>query len=106
MKISKSHLILVTLFATALTLSSCGHKHDENHNHDSDKTENPVDLSSKEYASAYVCPMHCEGSGSDTEGKCPVCKMDYVKNPNNDAEHEHDNDEAHDDDSDHEGHSH
>ena len=34
----------------------------------------------KEHTSAYVCPMHCEGSGSDKEGKCPTCGMDYVKN--------------------------
>jgi len=34
----------------------------------------------KEYTSAYVCPMHCEGSGSSSEGQCPVCEMDYVKN--------------------------
>ncbi len=39
-----------------------------------------VDLTSLEYASLYICPMHCEGSGSDETGKCPVCKMDYVKN--------------------------
>lgn len=32
----------------------------------------------KEYTSAYVCPMHCTGSGSDEAGKCPVCGMDYV----------------------------
>lgn len=32
----------------------------------------------KEYNSAYVCPMHCEGSGSDAAGECPVCGMDYV----------------------------
>ncbi len=31
------------------------------------------------YTSAYVCPMHCEDSGSDKEGTCPVCGMDYVK---------------------------
>lgn len=36
-----------------------------------------------EYTSAYVCPMHCEGSGSDTAGSCPVCNMDYVKNETN-----------------------
>ncbi|MDB4107845.1 hypothetical protein OAD66_02320 [Bacteroidia bacterium] len=35
---------------------------------------------SKEYTSKYICPMHCEGSGSDTAGICPVCSMDYVKN--------------------------
>jgi len=44
----------------------------------------------KEYTSAYICPMHCEGSGSDKEGKCPVCKMDYVKNEEHvDDEHNH-----------------
>lgn len=32
----------------------------------------------KEFTSAYVCPMHCEGSGSDAEGECPVCGMTYV----------------------------
>jgi len=34
----------------------------------------------KEYTSAYICPMHCEGSGSESSGKCPVCGMDYVEN--------------------------
>jgi hypothetical protein len=37
----------------------------------------------KEYTSAYVCPMHCEGSGSDSAGICPVCGMDYVENTHN-----------------------
>ena len=31
---------------------------------------------------AYMCPMQCEGSASHTPGKCPVCSMDLVKNPN------------------------
>lgn len=39
-----------------------------------------------EHASAYVCPMHCEGSGDKVEGKCPKCDMDYVKN---DKHHAH-----------------
>jgi len=30
------------------------------------------------YTSAYVCPMHCKGSGSDQPGACPACGMDYV----------------------------
>ena len=34
----------------------------------------------KEYTSLYICPMYCTGSGSDSEGECPVCKMDYVLN--------------------------
>jgi hypothetical protein len=44
----------------------------------------------KEYTSAYVCPMHCEGSGSDKAGKCPNCGMDYVANPDHKMEeHQH-----------------
>lgn len=31
-----------------------------------------------EYTAAYQCPMHCEGSGSDQPGNCPVCGMAYV----------------------------
>ena len=27
----------------------------------------------------YICPMKCEGSGSDVPGKCPVCDMDLVE---------------------------
>ena len=42
----------------------------------STKTENK----GIEHTSTYVCPMHCEGSGSETEGTCPVCGMDYVIN--------------------------
>jgi hypothetical protein len=33
-----------------------------------------------EITSMYICPMHCDGSGSSTEGKCPACEMDYVFN--------------------------
>ena len=32
------------------------------------------------YTAAYVCPMHCEDSGSDKKGNCPTCGMKYVKN--------------------------
>src|SRR5688500_11031291 len=31
---------------------------------------------------AYICPMECAGSASHEPGKCPVCGMDLVKNPN------------------------
>jgi len=35
-----------------------------------------------EYTAKYVCPMHCKGSGSDKPGKCKVCEMDMIENPN------------------------
>ena len=44
-----------------------------------------------EFTSKYVCPMHCEGSGSHEEGKCPVCGMIYVLNEDYKEEESHDN---------------
>ena len=55
-----------------------------------------------EYTSAYVCPMHCKGSGSDKPGVCPVCEMDYVKNE--EGNHDGHNHEGHNHD--HDGHDH
>ena len=45
-----------------------------------DTTTKTEQSEKKELASAYVCPMHCEGSGSDAAGECPKCGMTYVKN--------------------------
>lgn len=76
-----SSLILVCL---AIFVWSCGgnsHNH-EDHEHEEAATETTEAAKphgdGKEYTSAYVCPMHCSGSGSDQAGTCPVCGMDYV----------------------------
>ena len=66
MKNLKMILFSVALLATGLSVSSCG-----NHSHDGE---------GKEYTSEYVCPMHCDGSGSDQPGTCPSCGMEYKKN--------------------------
>ena len=65
---SNFKFLLIALFAIGFTLNSCGNK------------SNSAAEQGKEYTSAYICPMHCEGSGSEQAGKCPVCGMDYVKN--------------------------
>lgn len=57
-----------------------GHQHEQGEQHEQGQEESSIDKTGKEYTSAYICPMHCEGSGSDKEGKCPVCKMDYIAN--------------------------
>lgn len=72
MKNSKFALIIIALVAIGITLTSCN-------NNKSNKTMHS-EQQGKEYTSAYVCPMHCEGSGSAEPGTCPVCGMDYVKN--------------------------
>ena len=43
---------------------------------------------------AYVCPMRCEGSGSDKAGKCSVCGMDLVKSYVGGANEAHEHGEA------------
>jgi hypothetical protein len=53
---------------------------------DSSATETTEEAMGKEYTSAYVCPMHCEGSGSEEMGTCPECGMDYVANTEHEAD--------------------
>jgi len=74
----------VLVLALILTAVSCKDVKKENGTTKTEQAEK------KEYASAYVCPMHCEGSGSDAEGECPKCGMDYVKNEDHKADgHKH-----------------
>jgi predicted nucleic acid binding AN1-type Zn finger protein len=95
-------LSIMTIFActSMLMLSSCK-------SGSSEKKAESKEMSAekgKEYTSKYICPMHCEGSGSETEGQCPVCGMDYVLNDeykNTGHDHDHDNHQH-----DHEGHDH
>lgn len=89
MKSLKIMAFLVFFAAASATAVSCG----GNHHSESSETKQ-----GKEYASAYICTMHCEGSGSDQPGKCPKCGMEYQKNENYKPDgHDH---------SDHEGHNH
>ncbi len=83
MKSFKS-IVLALLFGALLSLAACGgsqqHSHDGDHDHDHDTeaTSEHAHGEGANYTSAYVCPMHCEGSGSEEPGKCPVCGMSYV----------------------------
>jgi len=54
----------------------------------STNTSSEVDKSGPEYTSAYICPMHCEGSGSSEPGTCSVCKMELRPNSNFKADDE------------------
>lgn len=113
------------LFALSLLLSACGGNADTandnaateetEHMHEDGHMEADADAAKQgpEYTSAYICPMHCDGSGSDKPGECPVCGMDYVKNENMPTDghmhedgHDHHHEDGHDHDHDHEGHNH
>ena len=100
MKFIKSISVLTLLCCMALFVVSCGsgdsandheadHSHEETtHTHDDGTTH--ADHAHDEggtaaahgegaaFTSAYVCPMHCEDSGSEEEGKCPACGMAYI----------------------------
>lgn len=99
MKIGKLILGFAFVFGLSMAMTSCGgHSHEGgDHNHGTEQTEThdhaghdhaghdhdghshaAAHGEGAEYTSAYVCPMHCKGSGSAEEGTCPVCKMDYV----------------------------
>lgn len=71
--------LAITFIATLLLSVSCKGKTAQNTEVNTEQIETNENKG-KEYTSAYVCPMHCEGSGSDTEGTCPTCGMDYVAN--------------------------
>jgi hypothetical protein len=70
---------------TAIVLSGlmfavgCKGKTEQKSETATEQTETAEELG-KEYTSTYVCPMHCEGSGSESEGNCPKCGMAYVLN--------------------------
>lgn len=79
---------MILVLGFVLTTISC--KKDVKKENTIIKTEKKDEKDKKEYTSAYVCPMHCEGSGSDKEGTCPKCEMDYVKNKDyKEADHKH-----------------
>lgn len=93
MKLIKSFLVLL-LFSATLSIIACGGSNAGEGASEENMEKMEADKSGPEYTSAYVCPMHCKGSGSDQPGTCPVCKMDYVAN------------EDHQNHDDHEGHNH
>lgn len=101
-------IVLPVLFISLLSILACkntSHNHDHQ-DHDHAVLEGKIDKTGPEYTSDYVCPMHCEGSGGEEAGDCPVCSMAYVPKEEikdhdhhncNDPSHNHDHDHDHDD---------
>lgn len=91
------HLFLL-VFTMGIVISACNSKGTESTATPTEEAATPapeaaaVDTTAPapegegpEYTSAYICPMHCEGSGSDQPGNCPKCGMAYEKR----EEHSH-----------------
>jgi len=84
MKNLKMFLFLAFLSTGALTVASCGGSASQG-----EEATEQADDRGPEYTSDFVCPMHCEGSGSDKAGTCPKCGMAYVENTEK-SDEEHD----------------
>jgi predicted nucleic acid binding AN1-type Zn finger protein len=69
-------LVTGLLFLGALSFTACN----DTAKTEANTTNTTQENKGKAYTAAYICPMHCEGSGSEAPGKCPVCGMDYVAN--------------------------
>ncbi|MEY2904725.1 MAG: hypothetical protein RJA52_741 [Bacteroidota bacterium] len=72
---------LIFLSAFSMSVFACSNSSVDSKSEES--TIQEEEEKGPEYTSAYICPMHCEGSGSSEPGKCPVCGMDYVANTDN-----------------------
>ncbi|MCI5084243.1 MAG: hypothetical protein MRY78_21255 [Saprospiraceae bacterium] len=93
------------LLGLAAITFACGNDAEKADKQETETTTSTSDAKQgKEYTSAYICPMHCKGSGSAEPGKCPECKMAYVANEKQSGE-THDHDHNHDHGS-HDGHNH
>lgn len=68
---------LAAVSAMAITMTSCGGSENKEA-----ATETPAAQVAVNTTNKYICPMNCEGSASDAPGKCAVCGMDLVENPN------------------------
>ena len=75
-----SRMLNGLLFSLFLVLAvACGNNSPQSHNgHDHGTHEHVHHGEGVAFNSDYVCPMHCDGSGSEEAGKCPKCGMDYI----------------------------
>ena len=76
-KMKMTMIAFVAMSAMAITMTSCGGSENKEAATEAPAAEVAINTTNK-----YVCPMNCEGSASDAPGKCVVCGMDLVENPN------------------------
>ena len=72
----KSNLLMALLISVGISFASCGSSENK------EAATQPEAVVAINTTNAYVCPMNCENSASDAPGKCVVCGMDLVSNPN------------------------
>jgi hypothetical protein len=81
-KMKFKKIVLGLALASSFYLSACNKPASEENatTTEAAKTTTAPDTASTAQF-AYICSMKCEGSASHEPGKCPVCSMDLVKNP-------------------------
>jgi len=80
-------ITLIIVFSIFICIISCKNENNKT-NTDSLKTteikidsnKNKTNTLEKEYTSKFICANHCKGSGSEKEGVCPICGMEYIEN--------------------------
>ncbi|PHI21217.1 hypothetical protein CEQ90_04135 [Lewinellaceae bacterium SD302] len=77
MRFIKSTTTLILILSFLFAFTACGKNPNQAESKSGTETTTPHG-EGQEYTSVYVCPMHCDGSGSDHAGECPVCGMTYV----------------------------
>lgn len=112
----KKNTFMILALVSGMMIASCGQKEATQETQDA-ATQTPAETEQAAPVNtthAYICPMNCENSARMEPGKCVVCGMDLVANPNYVADagapagdsaaaaHDHDHDHDHD----HEGHNH
>ncbi|QMU30985.1 heavy metal-binding domain-containing protein [Adhaeribacter radiodurans] len=75
------NIAFAILIASSSFLGACNNTNSEKSTATETAETNTAPDSASTAQLAYICPMQCEGSASNTPGKCPVCTMDLVKNP-------------------------
>jgi len=90
MRLLKVLASVTLVFFLTISFTSCGDAATSTDGAVEKTTTETPHGAGQEYTSAYVCPMHCEGSGSDQAGECPVCGMAYVtQDAHTENGHEH-----------------
>ncbi len=80
MKQFRNWMMVAMLFFVAFIWTSCNESTPSHSKAQTEATGTEAEVADKAYDSKYVCPMHCEGSGSSQPGDCPVCHMHYIEN--------------------------
>jgi len=92
---SRKLLTAIAFIFIIFSLSACKNgDNSDNNNADTLRVEENINIDTtknaenqsetveddNDFTAKYVCPMHCQGSGSNEAGNCKVCGMELIEN--------------------------